>query len=167
MARRRRGSRQKTAPRWSCATAPINPARQQAHPMTDDGSRRAAEAVADLARARKAAQSEHISEAEERRRHLVEPKIVTVYQNDPARTLKALKEALPYHDLIGTYTQQDIDHSKVFQDVAAYTTAIFGAQHVRQATALACRTALAERGVAHLAEEGWLGSQGPASWMRQ
>jgi pyruvate dehydrogenase (quinone) len=58
---------------------------------------------------------------------------------------------LPYHDLIGTFTQQDIDHTKVFQDVAAYTTAIYGAQHVRQATALACRTALAERGVAHLA----------------
>ncbi|WP_296594897.1 thiamine pyrophosphate-dependent enzyme [Phenylobacterium sp.] len=58
---------------------------------------------------------------------------------------------LPYHDLIGTYTQQDIDHTKVFQDVAAYTTAIYGAQHVRQATALACRAALADRGVAHLA----------------
>ena len=43
------------------------------------------------------------------------------------------------------------DYTKVFQDVAAYTTAIYGAQHVRQATALACRTALAERGVAHLA----------------
>jgi len=58
---------------------------------------------------------------------------------------------LPYHDLISTYTQQDIDHTKVFQDVAAYTTAIYGAQHVRQATALACRTALSERCVAHLA----------------
>src|SRR3982074_197010 len=58
---------------------------------------------------------------------------------------------LPYHDLIGTFTQQDIDHTKVFQDVAAYTTAIYGAQHVKQATALACRTALAQRGVAHLA----------------
>src|SRR3954469_1589122 len=58
---------------------------------------------------------------------------------------------LPYHDLIQTYTQQDIDHTKVFQDVAAYTTAVYGAQHVRQATALACRTALAERAVAHLA----------------
>jgi pyruvate dehydrogenase (quinone) len=58
---------------------------------------------------------------------------------------------LPYHDLISTYTQQDIDHTKVFQDVAAYTTAIYGAQHVRQATALACRTALSQRSVAHLA----------------
>lgn len=58
---------------------------------------------------------------------------------------------LPYHDLIGTHTQQDIDHSRVFQDVAAITTTIHGAQHVRQATALACRTALAARGVAHIA----------------
>jgi pyruvate dehydrogenase (quinone) len=58
---------------------------------------------------------------------------------------------LPYHDLIETYTQQDIDHTRIFQDVAAYTTAVYGAQQVRNATALACRTALAERGVAHLA----------------
>lgn len=58
---------------------------------------------------------------------------------------------LPYHDLIATFTQQDIDHTKVFQDVAAYSTAIFGAQHVEQTVAVACRTALAERGVAHLA----------------
>src|SRR3954471_2457132 len=58
---------------------------------------------------------------------------------------------LPYHDLISTYTQQDIDHTRVFQDVAAYTTAIYGAQHVRQAVTLAARTALAERGVAHVA----------------
>lgn len=58
---------------------------------------------------------------------------------------------LPYHDLIGTHTQQDIDHSRLFQDVATLTTAIHGAQHVRQATALACRTALATRGVAHIA----------------
>jgi pyruvate dehydrogenase (quinone) len=58
---------------------------------------------------------------------------------------------LPYHDMAQTYTQQDIDHTRVFQDVAAYTTVIAGAQHVRQSAALACRTALAERGVAHLA----------------
>jgi thiamine pyrophosphate-dependent acetolactate synthase large subunit-like protein len=58
---------------------------------------------------------------------------------------------LPFHDLIQTFTQQDIDHSRVFQDVAAYTTAIHGAQHVRQAVTLAARTALAVRGVAHVA----------------
>lgn len=58
---------------------------------------------------------------------------------------------LPYHDLIQTYTQQDIDHTRLFQDVAAYTTALFGAAHVRNVVDLACRTALAERGVAHIA----------------
>jgi pyruvate dehydrogenase (quinone) len=58
---------------------------------------------------------------------------------------------LPYHDLISTYTQQDIDHTKVFQDVASYTTAVYGAQHVRQTVTLAVRTALAQRGVAHMA----------------
>lgn len=58
---------------------------------------------------------------------------------------------LPYHDLIQTATQQDIDHVRLFQDVADYTTAIMGAQHVAQATAIACRTALVRRGVAHIA----------------
>jgi pyruvate dehydrogenase (quinone) len=58
---------------------------------------------------------------------------------------------LPYHDLAQTRTQQDVDHTRLFQDVAAYTTSIFGAQHLRSAVALACRTALARRGVAHVA----------------
>ena len=58
---------------------------------------------------------------------------------------------LPYHDLIQTQTQQDVDHVRLFQDVAEYTTAVFGARHVRPALAQACRTALAQRGVAHLA----------------
>src|SRR5947209_3861600 len=58
---------------------------------------------------------------------------------------------LPYHDLMQTSTQQDIDHVRLFQDVAAHSTAITGARQVEQATALACRTALARRGVAHLA----------------
>lgn len=58
---------------------------------------------------------------------------------------------LPYHDLIQTYTQQDVDHVRLFQDVAEYTTAVFGAQHVRPALAQACRTAMARRSVAHLA----------------
>src|SRR4051812_32710408 len=58
---------------------------------------------------------------------------------------------LAYHDLLQTGTQQDVDHVRLFQDVADYSTAITGAMHVVQATALACRTALARRGVAHLA----------------
>src|SRR5215212_8834647 len=58
---------------------------------------------------------------------------------------------LPYHDLIQTSTQQDIDHVRLFQDVAEHAAAITGAAQVAQATTLACRTALARKGVAHLA----------------
>lgn len=58
---------------------------------------------------------------------------------------------LPYHDLIDTFTQQDVDHSKLFADVALYTTRITSAAHVENALALACRSALAHRGVAHVA----------------
>lgn len=58
---------------------------------------------------------------------------------------------LPYHDLVQTSTQQDIDHVRLFADVAEHTAAITGAAQVETAVALACRTALARRGVAHLA----------------
>ncbi|MGE8360276.1 thiamine pyrophosphate-binding protein [Pseudomonas sp.] len=57
----------------------------------------------------------------------------------------------PFHDLSDTFTQQDIDHSKLFMDVAAYTARVTGVRHVENATTLACRHALSERGVAHLA----------------
>ncbi|MFV1919097.1 thiamine pyrophosphate-dependent enzyme [Sphingomonas sp. MJ1 (PH-R8)] len=56
----------------------------------------------------------------------------------------------PYHDLTDSYTQQDIDHAKVFMDVAAYSARVMGARHVENAVSLACRHALAHRGVAHL-----------------
>lgn len=58
---------------------------------------------------------------------------------------------LPYHDLAQTGTQQDIDHVRLFADVAEHTTAITGAAQVETAVALACRIALSRRGVAHLA----------------
>lgn len=67
----------------------------------------------------------------------------------------------PYHDLADSFTQQDIDHTKVFMDVAEYSARIMGARHVENTTALACRHALARRGVAHLSvpvdvqEEPW------------
>src|SRR5205085_3717461 len=48
-------------------------------------------------------------------------------------------------------TQQDIDHTKVFADVAEYTARIMNPAHVENVVALACRTALARRGVAHVA----------------
>lgn len=57
----------------------------------------------------------------------------------------------PYHDLADTYTQQDVDHSKLFMDVAAYSTRISGARQAENATELACRHALSQCAVAHLA----------------
>lgn len=58
---------------------------------------------------------------------------------------------LPYHDLIDTFTQQDVDQSRLFADVAVYSTRVMSAAHVENVVTLACRTALAKRGVAHLA----------------
>jgi pyruvate dehydrogenase (quinone) len=58
---------------------------------------------------------------------------------------------LPYHDLTDTHTQQDVDHTRLFMDVAQYSARIMGAAQVENVVALACRTALAERGVAHVA----------------
>src|SRR5829696_7343104 len=58
---------------------------------------------------------------------------------------------LPYHDLIDTFTQQDIDHTKLFQDVALYSARIMSPAHVENVAAIACRTALTRRGVTHLA----------------
>ncbi len=57
---------------------------------------------------------------------------------------------LPYHDLIGTHTQQDVELDKLFMDVAVYNQRVMGATHVANVTDLACRTALACRGVAHV-----------------
>lgn len=52
--------------------------------------------VTDLKRARYEAQQEHLADVleEERRTKQVLPVVVTVYRGDPARTLKALREAL-------------------------------------------------------------------------
>ena len=58
---------------------------------------------------------------------------------------------LPYHDLAETFTQQDVPLDRVFADVAVYNARIMGAQQAETVTSLACRSALAHRGVAHLA----------------
>jgi pyruvate dehydrogenase (quinone) len=55
-----------------------------------------------------------------------------------------------YHDLIGTYYQQDVDLDRLFMDVAVYSERVMGAAHARAVTNLACRNALARRGVAHV-----------------
>src|SRR5262245_25622583 len=55
------------------------------------------------------------------------------------------------HDLIGTFTQQDVALDRLFVDVAKFTERIMGPSHVENVADLACRTALAYRGVAHIA----------------
>ena len=57
---------------------------------------------------------------------------------------------LPYHDLIDTFTQQDVDFGKLFADVAAYSTRIMSAAHVDNAVSLACRIAVTQRAVTHV-----------------
>ena len=58
---------------------------------------------------------------------------------------------MPYHDLIDTFTQQDVDLPKLFSDVAAYSTRIMSAAHMENAVSLACRIACAQHAVAHVA----------------
>jgi pyruvate dehydrogenase (quinone) len=55
-----------------------------------------------------------------------------------------------YHDLIDTFSQQDVDLDKLYQDVAVYNTRVMSAAHVENVTNLACRSALSRRGVAHV-----------------
>jgi pyruvate dehydrogenase (quinone)/pyruvate oxidase len=55
-----------------------------------------------------------------------------------------------YHDLIDTHAQQDVNLDRVFMDVAVYNTRIMGPSHVEQVAHIACRTALVQRGVAHI-----------------
>ncbi len=55
-----------------------------------------------------------------------------------------------YHDLIGTYAQQDVDLDKLFANVASYSVRVMSAAHVENVAHLACRTALSYRTVAHI-----------------
>jgi pyruvate dehydrogenase (quinone) len=55
-----------------------------------------------------------------------------------------------FHDLIDTHAQQDVSLDRVFADVAVYNTRVMGPSHVEPVADLACRTALAYRGVAHI-----------------
>jgi len=55
-----------------------------------------------------------------------------------------------FHDLIGTFAQQDVDLDKLFGDVAHYSVRVMGAAHVENVVNVACRIALAYRTVSHL-----------------
>ena len=58
---------------------------------------------------------------------------------------------LQFHDLIGTYTQQDVALDRLFTDVATYNERIMGPTHVENVADLAIRIALAYRTVSHIA----------------
>jgi len=55
-----------------------------------------------------------------------------------------------YHDLIETFTQQDVDLTRVFNDVAIFNAHVSDAAHMENMANLACRSALSKCGVAHL-----------------
>jgi pyruvate dehydrogenase (quinone)/pyruvate oxidase len=57
---------------------------------------------------------------------------------------------LQFHDLIGTYTQQDVALDKLFMDVTVFNERIMGPTHVENVADLACRTAIAYHGVSHI-----------------
>ncbi|MDQ6672760.1 MAG: thiamine pyrophosphate-binding protein, partial [Chloroflexota bacterium] len=57
---------------------------------------------------------------------------------------------MAFHDLIHTFTQQDVELDKLFMDVAVYNQRIMGKAHVENSVDLAVRAALGYRGVAHL-----------------
>ncbi|GAB2538774.1 thiamine pyrophosphate-dependent enzyme [Spirosoma aerophilum] len=55
-----------------------------------------------------------------------------------------------YHDISGSFYQQDADLVKVFMDLAPYNERIMGPDHVVNAVDQAIRTALGQRTVSHL-----------------
>ena len=58
---------------------------------------------------------------------------------------------MTYHDLIGTSYLQDVNIDYLMNDIAVYNQRIMGPQHVTNVVDYACRTALAQRGPAHIA----------------
>lgn len=57
---------------------------------------------------------------------------------------------LQFHDLIGTHTQQDVELDKLFENVCVYNQRVMGPTHVENVVEMACREALAYRGVSHI-----------------
>jgi pyruvate dehydrogenase (quinone) len=57
---------------------------------------------------------------------------------------------MQFHDLIETFTQQDVDLTRAFNDVAIFNVQVSDAAHMESVASFACRSALAARGVAHI-----------------
>src|SRR3954468_22563908 len=58
---------------------------------------------------------------------------------------------LQFHDLLDTFTQQDVALDKLFMDACAYSVRVMGPTHMENVVELACRTALAYRQPTHIA----------------
>lgn len=54
------------------------------------------------------------------------------------------------HDLISTFSIEDVELDKIFQDVAIYNARAMGPSHIETITDLACRMAITRRGVSHI-----------------
>jgi pyruvate dehydrogenase (quinone) len=55
-----------------------------------------------------------------------------------------------YSDMMGSDYQQDVDLRQLFSDVAVYNNMINSPEHAEMAVDIACRTAIAKKGVSHL-----------------
>ena len=55
-----------------------------------------------------------------------------------------------FSDLMGSSWQQDVNQLQLFSDVAVYNNMIIAPEQAEMAVDIACRTALAQRGVSHL-----------------
>lgn len=57
---------------------------------------------------------------------------------------------MQHSDLIGTFGQQDVELDKLYMNVAVYNERVMNGAHMESVADLAIRTALAQRGVAHV-----------------
>ena len=57
---------------------------------------------------------------------------------------------MTYHDMIGTFYQQDVNTEALFRDVAVYDERVMSGSQAAQLVNLACRAAVSQRGVAHI-----------------
>src|ERR1700716_2687801 len=57
---------------------------------------------------------------------------------------------MPFHDLVHTYTQQDVELDKLFMDVSVYNSRVMDKAHVEPTVDLANHAALSYRGEAHV-----------------
>jgi len=57
---------------------------------------------------------------------------------------------LQFHDLVGTFTQQDVALDKLYMDVCVYNERCMGPNQMENLVDLACRMALAYHGVSHI-----------------